>query len=151
MLLLRIVWISFKVTVCNAVLNLFFFWHYIITWFLPSISFFQSIPYCSLLSFKFIAYFSLIVIACIYLSVYTHIFLNVVFSGHIMSLICGLPHPEAGLCRPCHHWGGAICSAAFRLGWFLLMCQLPLLFEILLPAETPLRHSGDTSCPVLRL
>ena len=36
---------------------------------------------------------------------------------------CSLPQPEEGLCRPCHHWGGATCGAAFWLGWFLLMCQ----------------------------
>lgn len=41
----------------------------------------------SVLSFKFIAYSSLIVIACINLSVYTHIFLNVTFSVDML-LIC---------------------------------------------------------------
>jgi hypothetical protein len=38
---------------------------------------------------------------------------------------CSLPQPEAGWCRPCSHWGGATCGAAFQLGWLLLKWQLP--------------------------
>jgi hypothetical protein len=57
--------------------------------------------------------------------------------------ICSLPQPEAGWCRPCCHWGGATCGAAFWLGWLLLKCQLP--------CSSPrscclLRHLWDNLC-----
>ena len=40
----------------------------------------------------------------------------------LQAVWCSLPQPEAGLCRPCCHWGGATWAVAFQPRW--LYCSV---------------------------
>jgi hypothetical protein len=54
--------------------------------------------------------------------------LLITIDGETKVFHCSLPQPEAGWYKPCGHWGGATCSAAFWLGWLLFEVTTALLF-----------------------
>jgi hypothetical protein len=68
----------------------------------------------------------------LFLSYVSYVFIIFKFS---FKVLCSLPQPEAGWCRPCCHWSGVTAVQLSDLSGSFLMCQL-------LPAVTPLSQSS---------